>query len=87
MAELRLRVFRLVEERVRSQGLGSAPTVRQVAETLGEPLRDVLVTVKSSEAMGMVTLLTPAGTKDEDSTVILQPAAYIYLEQHLNKAQ
>ena len=35
----------------------------------------------------MVTLLTPAGTKDEDSTVILQPAAYVYLEQHLNKAQ
>ena len=86
MADLRLRIFRLVEERVRSQGLGGSPTVRQIAEGGGQPLRNVLVTLKSSEAMGMVKLEIAAGQKDEDALVLLQPPAYIYLEQHLNQA-
>jgi len=86
MAELRLRIFRFIEERVRSQGLGGAPTVRETAETLGEPLRNVSVTLKSSEAKGQVKLEIAAGQKDEDAQVLLQPPAYIYLEQHLNEA-
>ncbi len=84
MAELRVRIFRLIEERVRSQGLGGAPTVRETAETLREPLRNVSVTLKASEAMGMVKLEIAAGQKDEDSLVLLQPPAYIYLESRLN---
>ena len=57
MADLRFRIFRFIETLTSSQGLGSTPTVREIARQLNEPLRNVLVTIKAAEADGMVELL------------------------------
>lgn len=82
MAELRLRIFRLLEERQRARP--GIATAGEIAEALGEPLRNIVVTLRSSEAMGMVELAEGFGMRDEDIPVYLKQQAYIYLESHLN---
>jgi len=81
--ELRHRIFRLLEEREQHGGIG-IPTIGEIAEALGEPLRSVAVVLKSSEAMGMVVIHRYLGTDEADFTVMLKPPAFIYLEQQLN---
>ena len=83
MAELRYRIFRLLEERERA-GSSGLPTAGVIAETLDEPLRSVVITLRSSAAIGMIELVEGFGTKDENLSVLLKPPAYIYLEAHLN---
>jgi DNA-binding transcriptional ArsR family regulator len=84
IAELRFRIFRLLEERQRERS--GVPTAGQIADVLGEPLRSVVVTLRSSEAMGIVELAEGLGSgmEDADIAVYLKPHAYIYLEAHLN---
>ena len=84
MAELRLRVLRLLEERERSRAAG-LPTIGEIAAALGEPIRNVTITLRSSEAMGMVELAEAFGDSDEDVGVLLKPGAFIYLESAMNK--
>jgi hypothetical protein len=80
---LRYRIFCLIEERQRAGGRG-LPTSGEIAEALQAPLRDVVVTLRSSEAMSMVELAEGFGTPDDDISVLLKPQAYIYLESQLN---
>jgi hypothetical protein len=80
---LRTRIFRLVEERERA-GISVMPTAGQIADVLGEPLRNIVVTLRSSEAMGQVWLARGLNEKDEDIPVMLKPPAYIYLESAMN---
>jgi hypothetical protein len=82
MSELRLRIFRLVEERQRA-GRSEMPTAGEIAEVLGEPLRNVVVTLRSSEAIGQVWLPIGLDEQDKDIPVVLKPAAFIYLEANL----
>ena len=83
MAELRLQIFRLLEERERA-GRAEFATASEIAVTLGAPLRDVVVVLKSSEAMGQVSIPRGLNEGDEDLPVMLKPPAYIYLESRLN---
>jgi DNA-binding transcriptional ArsR family regulator len=81
LAELRLRIFRLLEERQRERS--DLPTAGEIARAVEEPLRNVVVTLRSSEAMGMVELVQCFGEEDKDVSVYLKPPAYIYLESNL----
>jgi len=83
LAELRLRIFRLLEERQRERS--DVPTAGEIARALGEPFRNVIVTLRSSEAMGMVELAECFGMEDEDIPVYLKQPAYIYIESRLNE--
>ena len=83
MSDLRLRMFRLLEERERA-GRAEFATSGEIAETLGEPLRNVVVVLKSSEAMGQISIPRGLNEGDEELPVMLKPPAYIYLESRLN---
>jgi len=84
MSDLRLKIFRLLEERERA-GRAEFATAGEIAETLGEPLRNVVVVLRSSEAMGQVSI--PRGLNEDGAElpVGLKSAAYIYLEARLNE--
>ena len=84
MAELRLRIFRLLEERQRA-GRSEFATAGEIAATLSQPLRNVVVVLKSSEAMGQVWIPRGLNETDKDLPVMLKQPAYIYLEAHLNE--
>ena len=83
--ELRLRIFRLLEER-RRVAPSEMPTAGQISEALGEPLRSVVVTLRSSAAMGQVGLAEGLNEAESDIPVMLKPAAFIYLESAMNEA-
>ena len=83
MSELRLRIFRLLEERQRHTA--EFATAAQIANVLGEPVRRVVITIRSSQAMGMVDIPAGLNERDGDLPVMLKPAAYIYLESHLDE--
>ncbi len=84
MAELRFRIFRLVEERERA-GISEMPTAGLISKALNVRLRDVVVTLKSAQAMGQVWLPIGLNEPDEDIPVMLKSSAYIYLEAALNR--
>jgi hypothetical protein len=86
MPELRLQIFRLVEERERA-GISEMPTAGQISKTLGVPLRKVVVTLRSSAAMNQVALDIGLNEADEDIPVRLKPPAYIYLEAAMNSQE
>ncbi len=81
--ELRVRAFRLLEER-RNVAPSEMPTMGQIADALGEPLRKVAVMLRSSAAMGQVSLAEGLNEDDADIPVMLQQRAFIYLESAMN---
>lgn len=83
--ELRLRIFRILEER-RRVAPSDMPTAGEIAEAVGEPLRKVVVTLRSSAAMNMVWLAEGLNEAESDIPVMLKPAAFIYLESAMNEA-
>jgi len=83
LPELRHRIFRLIEERQRRTS--EMPTCGQIAQALGEPLRNIVVTLTASEAMGMVWIPRGLSESEDEWPVMLKPSAYIYLEAQLAK--
>ena len=83
MPELRLQILRLVEDRERARN-SVMPTAGLISETLGVPLRQVVITLRSSAAMNQVALDVGLSEADEDIPVRLKPAAFIYLEAAMN---
>jgi hypothetical protein len=80
---LRATIFRLLEERQRA-GISEMPTVGQIASVLGVPPRQVFVTLMASEAMGQVWMPRGLNERDDEVSVMLKPAAFIYLESVMN---
>jgi len=80
---LRLRIFRLLEER-RRVAPSDMPTVGQIAEALGEPVRSIFLTIQSSEVMGQVWLARGLNERDDEVPVMLKPPAFVYLEAAMN---
>jgi hypothetical protein len=62
------------------------PTARQIASALEEPLRKVVVTLRSSAAMNQVWLAEGLNEREEDIPVMLKPLAFTYLESGMNEA-
>jgi Mn-dependent DtxR family transcriptional regulator len=81
MAELRYRVLRLLDER-ENAGTAGTPTIGDVAEALGASLRDVASVLKSSEAMGLVSIRRYMGATEKEFAVTLRTPAFTYLESH-----
>ncbi|HEV8695702.1 MAG TPA: hypothetical protein VGQ93_16195 [Lysobacter sp.] len=81
MAELRYRVLRLLDER-ENAGTAGVPTIGDIADALGVSLREVSVVLKSSEAMGLVSIRRYMGATENDFAVTLTTPAFIYLESH-----
>jgi hypothetical protein len=79
MTELRYRVLRLLDER-ENAGKLDTPTVGEVAQALDVPLRDVLLVLETSEAMGMVALRRYHAAAENDYAVVLRSPAFTYLE-------
>jgi len=84
MAELRFRILRLLHEREQRHTHGS-PTIGELAEAVGEPFHKVSLVLKSSEAMGMLSIHRYLGTPEEDFAVILKPGAYVHLESQMEE--
>jgi DNA-binding transcriptional ArsR family regulator len=86
MGELRYRVLRLLDERENAGTVGT-PTIGDVAEALGVSLREVSLVLKSSEAMGLVSIRRYMAATEKDFAVTLKTPAFIYLEsQHKSEA-
>jgi hypothetical protein len=79
MTELRYRMLRLLDERENAAKLGT-PTVGEVAAALGVPMRDVLLVLETSEAMGMVAIRRYTAVAEADYAVVLRSPAFTYLE-------
>ena len=79
MTELRYRVLRLLDER-ENAGTAGPPTVGEVAAALHVPLRDVLLVLETSEAMGLVALRRYTAEAENDYAVVLRSPAFTYLE-------
>ena len=79
MTELRYRVLRLLDERENAGRLG-IPTVGDLAQALDVPLREVLLVLETSEAMGMVPIRRYTAATENDYAVVLRSPAFTYLE-------
>jgi hypothetical protein len=79
MTELRYRVLRLLDER-ENAGTAGSPTIGAVAEALGVPLREVLLVLETSEALGMVAIRRYTAEAEKDYAVVLRSSAFTYLE-------
>ncbi|HLC28671.1 MAG TPA: hypothetical protein VJL07_04405 [Dehalococcoidia bacterium] len=63
------------------------PTIGDVAEGLGERLKDVVMVLYSSEAIGLVAIHRYPGEEEKDCAVTLKRAAYIHLESQLRQSR
>lgn len=86
MMELRDRILILLEER-RQAGTSGMPKIGDIAEGLGERLRDVVTVLYSSEAIGLLAIHRYPGEDEKDLAVTLKPAAYIHLESQLRQSR
>jgi hypothetical protein len=82
MTELRYRVLRLLDER-ENAGSARTPTIGDVAEALGVPLQEIVLVLKSCEAMDLVAIRRPSGASEGGWAVVLKSPAFTYLESHL----
>jgi DNA-binding transcriptional regulator GbsR (MarR family) len=81
MTELLYRVLRLLDERENAGTLG-APTIGDIANSMGMSFPEVAFAVKSLEAMDLVAIRRPTGAEEENYAVVLKSPAYAYLETH-----
>lgn len=71
----------MLDER-ENAGTAGIPTIGEVAEALGVSLREVSSVLKSSEAIGLVSIRRYMGATEKDFAVALKTPAFIYLESH-----
>jgi hypothetical protein len=86
VVDLKLSIIRLLDERNRARTPGIA-TSAQIAAALDEPLKKVLVTLRSAAAIGLLKLIQTWSDRDEDISVSLLGPAYIYLEAAMNSEE